>query len=754
MNLAMLTNTMLPEVNMGPPEGVCSSLEALANDLHWDLNSSLSSGVLADSVINDSGSVVDDLEIQLTQQLRKVNMMMDTMQSPVTRHEEAARASDGGVWVAEGQMSVQQTVIDDKHHDKVISGQRKANTPVCRVNDHPIKPVWQQPLADDNLPVSDVIYDQPAETAAGETLLAPIDQQTKSKKMGKLGRSVESSLVTMPLVVGGLNQYHPHLQSSLLNREGTDTPFVPQTLMACCVANHREHRSLSYKDLIKTLKMFGGPTPEMTWAVYKARFERLCEDNGMEKESWGSILFAKLHQDAATTVTQLPYDQWSDYGSLVRALDQEYTKEWVKEEAEATLVRHKQRPGETVAEYGKALMKLAQLAYPEVTDYEAREREVHKRLLRGLNVYIMFARYKDFMRGEPTSSCMQVLDHLSEHDPVEEQRRWPSGIIDKAKEAGRLCENTADVGELVVVHSAPGGEKRPASSTDGAVEAVSARKRHKNRGRRPGKGSRKSSGARVPGGSHREIARECAEDRFKGLFDRLEVKFYAMMTEWKNQRIHSESGGAHSIPAAPGVRHGGGARGGSSTGSPGSRGVGPWVTGDSGTGAQEPDAEGSVPWPGEYTAPIRQRNQRVTRQPFGSVKVDQDLTCNARQSRRGGPCEVRDWGTQTQDRLAQRSEDMPGPGVRDMDPATGPLGNISCRGAPCGLSGVTTGKLRMVTPEPDIRTDVSSVKGGESEALRLGVEGSRDLCMNPPFYRLRTVPLCLLLPGSWTSLGP
>jgi len=78
----------------------------------------------------------------------------------------------------------------------------------------------------------------------------------------------------------------------------------------------------------------------------------------MEKESWGSILFAKLHQDAAITVTQLPYDQWSDYGSLVRALDQAYMKEWVKEEAEATLIWHRQRPGETVAEYGKALMKL------------------------------------------------------------------------------------------------------------------------------------------------------------------------------------------------------------------------------------------------------------------------------------------------------------------------------------------------------------------------------------------------------------
>ena len=163
--------------------------------------------------------------------------------------------------------------------------------------------------------------------------------------------------------------------------------------------------------------MFGSSTVKRSWDQYLVKFQRIVEENSVHMDDRAGILFQKLEGEAEDAVSDLSAADQRDLDKLVNCLNKTFEKYQDSEDARILLENHRQKVGETIAAYGKALNDLARKAYP--LDRDERKRAIHRRLEFGLGDHPMRMRYVDNAAKFPTWT---IEDHLSDLKHMDSRR--------------------------------------------------------------------------------------------------------------------------------------------------------------------------------------------------------------------------------------------------------------------------------------------------------------------------------------------
>ena len=94
------------------------------------------------------------------------------------------------------------------------------------------------------------------------------------------------------------------------------------------------------------------------------KFQRIVEENFIHKDNCAGLLFQKLEGEAEDAVGDLSAADQRELDKIVNCLNKTFEQYQDSEDANILLENHRQKEGETIAEYGKALNDFARKAYP------------------------------------------------------------------------------------------------------------------------------------------------------------------------------------------------------------------------------------------------------------------------------------------------------------------------------------------------------------------------------------------------------
>ena len=101
------------------------------------------------------------------------------------------------------------------------------------------------------------------------------------------------------------------------------------------------------------------------WPMYHKLFDHVARNKRWSYELKGQILQGKLRGDALNVNDELRPDQYEDYNSLVSALTGFYNPRKLADKFRNELAVRAQGVDESIADYGRALRKVAELAFPD-----------------------------------------------------------------------------------------------------------------------------------------------------------------------------------------------------------------------------------------------------------------------------------------------------------------------------------------------------------------------------------------------------
>ena len=101
------------------------------------------------------------------------------------------------------------------------------------------------------------------------------------------------------------------------------------------------------------------------WEEYQAYFEQLAFMHGWDKATMAMVLGVSLRGAARSVLTGFTLGQRRDYGSLIRALKQNFSPAQKVHTYLAELKCRKRKPHETLSSLGRDIARLVRLAYPQ-----------------------------------------------------------------------------------------------------------------------------------------------------------------------------------------------------------------------------------------------------------------------------------------------------------------------------------------------------------------------------------------------------
>ena len=147
------------------------------------------------------------------------------------------------------------------------------------------------------------------------------------------------------------------------------------------------------------------------------KFQRIADENYISDNDRAGLLFQKLEGEAKDAVSDLSAMDQRDFNKLVNCLNKTFEQYQDSEDARILLENRRQKVGETMAAYGKALNDLARKAYP--SDRDERRRAIQRRLEFGLGDHPMRNRYVDNTVKYPNWT---IEDHLSDLKHMDSRR--------------------------------------------------------------------------------------------------------------------------------------------------------------------------------------------------------------------------------------------------------------------------------------------------------------------------------------------
>ena len=160
---------------------------------------------------------------------------------------------------------------------------------------------------------------------------------------------------------------------------------------------------------------------KIEWVDYHKHFETVATWNGWGSEEKAMQLIMALKGEALMSLSDLPLSSQSNYELLVDELTRRYNPSEREAAWKLEFRQRERRPNESVMQYGDALRRLAQKAFPNM-NYGTREMWVMDQFNNGLGSWDM---KKHVQFGHP-NSLNQAISLAVEYEAFESQNKLTS----------------------------------------------------------------------------------------------------------------------------------------------------------------------------------------------------------------------------------------------------------------------------------------------------------------------------------------
>lgn len=167
------------------------------------------------------------------------------------------------------------------------------------------------------------------------------------------------------------------------------------------------------------------------WPDYMAYFEHVASWNHWSESEKAQRLIMCLRGSAQKILSELTYQQCTNYNTLIQTLNQRFNPQEREIVARCEFRNRKREEGESISQYGYALKRLAQRAFPNETS-SSLEIHVIDQYLNGLGHHEL----KKHITFKHPKSLEQAISYASEFEAIEgsiDKLRKPTSSVDSEK---------------------------------------------------------------------------------------------------------------------------------------------------------------------------------------------------------------------------------------------------------------------------------------------------------------------------------